>query len=161
MDRTTRCEHGDDLRHPASGADDAADYLTRMTEPQPTDQNTRVLYNADCPVCSFEINHYAAYAQKRALPIRFEDLNADDLSAWGLSADEAARRLYVMKDGKLVSGIPAFLILWQDMPRYRALAWIVGLPGVRQLATALYDYVLAPVIYRWHKRRQMGRSALS
>lgn len=123
--------------------------------------NTKVLYNADCPVCSFEINHYAAYAAKTALPLRFEDLNEDALDDWGLTRDQAARRLYVLKDGTLSSGIPAFLILWQDMPRYRWLARLIGLPGIRQSTEIFYDRLLAPAIYRWHLRRQSRRSALN
>ena len=114
---------------------------------------TRVLYNGECPVCSYEINHYAAYSERTGLPIRFEDLNRDALDEWGLTPDAAARRLYVMKDGQLHSGIPAFIVLWQDMPRYRWLARLVALPGVKPLACFTYDYVLAPVIYRWHLRR--------
>jgi len=137
-------------------------YLCNMADSQtPPAADTRVLYNADCPVCSFEINHYATYAQKRALPLRFEDLNDSDMDDWGLTRDQAARRLYVLKDGQMVSGIPAFLVLWQDMPRYRVLARIVGLPGMRLLACAVYDNVLAPLIYRWHLRRQARRNALS
>ena len=132
-----------------------------MTQENLPTPDTRVLYNADCPVCSFEINHYAAYAEKQALPLGFEDLNVDDLSDWGLTRDQAARRLYVLKDGALSSGIPAFLVLWQDMPRYRWLARIVGVPGIKQIACVLYDYVLAPLIYRWHLRRQLRRSALN
>lgn len=115
---------------------------------------TRILYNAECPVCSFEIDHYAAYAKNRALPLRFEDLNAQDLDAWGLTTDQAARRLYVLKDAQLVSGIPAFILLWKEMPRYRWLAKVVALPGLRQVFTVLYDFVAAPLIYRWHLRRQ-------
>ena len=122
-------------------------YLYFMTK------DTRVLYNADCPVCSFEINHYATYAGGKGLPIRFEDLNRDALSDWGLSRDEAARRLYVLKDGQMYSGIPAFIVLWQDMPRYRWLARLVSLPGLHRLACWTYDYILAPLIYRWHLRR--------
>jgi len=114
---------------------------------------TRVLYNANCPVCSFEINHYAAYSERTGLPIRFEDLNRDALDEWNLTADEAARRLYVMKDGQLFSGIPAFIVLWQDMPRYRWLARLISLPGVNKVACLTYDHILAPVIYRWHLRR--------
>ncbi len=72
----------------------------------------------------------------------------------GIDADTAARRLYVLHQGVLTSGIPAFLVLWAQMPRYRWLARVVGLPGVRQVATLAYDHVLAPVIYRWHLRRQ-------
>lgn len=117
-------------------------------------ENAKILYNAQCPVCNFEISHYAAYSSKQALPLTFEDLNTADLAPWGLSADEAAQRLYVSKDGKLYDGIPAFLILWADMPRYRLLGRFIGLPGIRQIMSFLYDHALAPAIYNWHKRRQ-------
>jgi predicted DCC family thiol-disulfide oxidoreductase YuxK len=129
-----------------------------MTQDSPA--RTSVLYNATCPVCSFEIDHYAAYAHDRALPIRFDDLNDPArLAAWGIDADAAARRLHVLKDGRLLAGIPAFIVLWQEMPRYRWLARVVSLPGVHGLATLAYDRVLAPLIYRWHLRR-LKRAAL-
>lgn len=114
---------------------------------------TAVLYNANCPVCNFEISHYARYAGAQGLPIRFDDLNTEARTAWGLDADTAARRLYVLHDGTLTSGIPAFLVLWAEMPRYRWLRRLVGLPGIRQVASLAYDHVLAPAIYRWHLRR--------
>ncbi|MFN4129949.1 MAG: DUF393 domain-containing protein, partial [Paracoccaceae bacterium] len=44
-------------------------------------------------------------------------------------------------------------------PRYRWLASVVGLPGIRQIACAAYDHILAPVIYRWHLRRLRGQTA--
>jgi predicted DCC family thiol-disulfide oxidoreductase YuxK len=114
---------------------------------------TSVLFNANCPVCNFEIQHYAQYAVANDLPIRFDDLNSDARDQWGLDADTAARRLYVLHEGRLTSGLPAFLVLWAQMPRYRWLARVVGLPGIRQVASAAYDHVLAPVIYQWHLRR--------
>ena len=115
--------------------------------------DTKVLFNDNCPVCSFEINHYADYAKKQGLPIQFDDLNGPDRAAWGLDEATAARRLYVLHKGELTSGIPAYLVLWQELPRYRWLAKVVGLPGIQQAASAIYDYVLAPVIYRRHWRR--------
>ena len=123
--------------------------------------NTRVLYNADCPVCRFEIDHYADYSKARSLPLRFEDLNTTDLAHWGISRDQAAGRLYLQRDGELLSGIPAFLVLWSEMPRYRWLARIVGLPGIRQCAMLVYDIILAPLIYRWHLRRVAKRTVSS
>ena len=114
---------------------------------------TTVLYNASCPVCNFEIQHYARYAGRTGLPIRFDDLNSDARVHWGLDADAAAKRLYVLHEGKLSSGIPAFLVLWAQMPRYRWLAWTFGLPGIFQSDCWIYDFVLAPVIYRLHLRR--------
>jgi len=128
----------------------SARYLLSMTDTP----ETRVLYNEDCPVCSFEINHYAAYARHNGLAIQFDDLNGPARAAWGIDEDSAARRLYVLRDGQLYDGIPAFLELWREMPRYRWLAGVVGLPGVRHVASLGYDHVLAPVIYRWHLRRK-------
>ena len=123
--------------------------------------NTRVLYNAECPVCSFEIDHYRKYTDRKGLSIRFDDLNINDaLTTWGLSEDQAARRLYVEDQGQLYGGIPAFIVLWRQMPRYRWLAWVVDLPGIRQLASLLYDWVLAPAIYRWHLIRKRRRAVL-
>ena len=125
-------------------------HYLRIMESSP---KTSVLYNANCPVCNFEIGHYVRYAGKAGLPIPFDDLNTKARNLWGLDADTAARRLYVLHDGVLTSDIPAFLVLWAQMPRYRLLGRIVGLPGNRQIAGAAYDHVLAPVIYRWHLRR--------
>ncbi len=120
---------------------------------------TSVLFNANCPVCNFELQHYAQYAAANDLPIRFDDLNSGARDQWGLDADTAARRLHVLHEGALTSGIPAFLVLWAQMPKYRWLARFVGLPGIRQGASAAYDYVLAPVIYRWHLRRLRRQTA--
>ena len=125
------------------------------------DTDTRVLFNANCPVCRFEIGHYARYANRSGLPIRFDDLNTDARDKWGLDADTAARRLYVLHDGVLTSGIDAFLVLWAQMPRYRWLGRIIGLPGIKQVAVATYDHLLAPAIYRWHLHRIGKRSAPS
>lgn len=123
-------------------------------EPQLT---TSVLYNSQCPICAAEIRHYARYASEAGLPIRFDDLNSDAREQWGLDCDTAARRLYVLHDGKLTSGISAFLILWAKMPRYRVLATIMGLPGLRQLAAAAYDHIFAPALFRRHLRRQRNQ----
>ena len=117
-------------------------------------QETRILYNAECPVCAFEINHYAARARRDGLPLRFDDLNACETAAYGVSPDQAARRLHVLHDGRVHAGIDGFLVLWAQMPHTRWLARLVGAPGLRQAASALYDHVGAPLLYRRHLRRQ-------
>lgn len=127
-------------------------------------KETKVLYNADCPVCNFEISHYAKYSEKNGLSIQFDDLNTDAREAWNLDADTAARRLYVEKNGERFGGIDGFIVLWKEMPSYRWLAKVVGTPGIKQVANFCYDYILAPVIYRWHllrlakKKRALSRS---
>jgi len=136
--------------------------MTAPANSAPGEADTRVLYNASCPVCRYEIDHYAAYADKTGLPLRFDDLNNGDLLArYGVTADQAARRLHVLHDGQVTAGIPGFLVLWREMPRYRWLARVVGLPGIRQVASGGYDYVLAPLIYRWHLRRIARQGSLT
>ena len=120
---------------------------------------TRVLYNDECPVCSFEIGHYRDYAERSGLPLRFDDLNRTDMADYGITEDMAARRLHVLKEGEVLSGMPAFRLLWAEMPRYRWLARAAGWPVVRPVSEFAYDRVLAPLIYRWHlaRLRKAGR----
>ena len=122
---------------------------------------TTVIYNGACPICSREIAGYRSHAARHDLPIRFTDLNSADLARWDLTADQAARRLYVEQDGQLLSGVPAFALLWARMPGFRWLARLVRLPGVRWVAAVVYDRVLAPLLYRMHTRRQsrLGKGA--
>ncbi|SFM46462.1 thiol-disulfide oxidoreductase DCC family protein [Shimia aestuarii] len=121
---------------------------------------TRVLFNADCPVCNAEICHYQRYTDARALPVRYDDLNGPDRAAWGIDPNTAAQRLHVMHLGLVYSGLDAFRILWKQMPRYRWLATLTGLPGLYRIASFTYDHVLAPTLYRRHlKRTRHGETA--
>lgn len=117
-------------------------------------QEISVLYNAQCPICNLEIGQYARYANKAGLNIRFDDLNTAARDQWGLDADTAARSLYVQRDGVIISGVPAFLALWSQMPRYRFMGQILGLPVIRHIAGMAYDRVIAPALYRWHRQRK-------
>lgn len=115
-------------------------------------EQTRVLYNDTCPVCSFEIDAYRKRAEASDLPIRFERLT--DAAKWGLTPDQAAQRLHVIHKGKLLSGIPAFRALWSEIPHLNWLARLTGRPFVGAAAVTLYDKVLAPLLFWMHKRRQ-------
>ena len=56
---------------------------------------TLALFNANCPVCNFEIQHYAQYAVANDLPIRFDDLNSGARDQWGLDAYRVASAVVV------------------------------------------------------------------
>lgn len=114
---------------------------------------TTVIYNARCPICSREVEGYRAYADSRALPLRFADLHGEDLPALGLTPDAAARRLHVVRGDTVLAGLPAFVALWEEMPRFRWLAMFVSLPLVRPLAATVYERILAPSLYALHRRR--------
>lgn len=117
-------------------------------------QDTRVLYNQTCPICRAEITAYQRRALRDGLPIRFDTL--DHAADWGLTPDQAARRLHVWHKGQVLSGLEAFRALWMELPHLRWLARVTGVPGLNWIAAQTYDRVLAPVLYWSHKRRQRG-----
>ena len=117
---------------------------------------TKVLYNADCSVCNFEISHYKKYADKQSIDIKFEDLNKTNLEPWGVNKDDATKRMHVEKDGVIYGGVDAFIKLWEDMPRYKLLANIAKQPGLYQIGTVVYDKILAPALYYKNKLRTKG-----
>lgn len=118
-----------------------------------TDETT-VIYNGACPICSREVAHYRRAAEDAGAPLRFEDLAAADLARFGLDADSAARRFHAVRGGDLLSGLDAFEAVWAELPRWRWLARLLRLPLVRPLARAGYDHLAAPALYALHRRRR-------
>ncbi|MCC5992836.1 MAG: DUF393 domain-containing protein [Rhodobacteraceae bacterium] len=116
-----------------------------------------VLYNGKCPICAAEIAQYRAQAIAADAPLDFVDLHEAALDDWGISPDQAARRLHLRKGGQVISGFPAFLAIWQELPRLRWLARVLSLPGLRHLAGWGYERIAAPILYRLHLRRRRGR----
>ena len=105
-----------------------------------------VLYNASCPICRREVDHYAKLSARHDLPIGYHDLGEAELAAWGMTAKDAAQRLHVRKDGQIYGGIPAFIMLWREIPQMRWLARLASLPVLNWLAVKLYDHILAPLL---------------
>lgn len=124
-----------------------------------TETRTRALYNGECPICDAEMCHYAGYARGKGLPIAFDDLTRADLSAWGVTEDQAARQLHVLHDGRLHVGMAAFVVLWGQMPRYAWAARLARIPGVFGVLDWGYSRLAAPWLYRRHLQRkaQAGR----
>ncbi|WP_187432106.1 hypothetical protein ROLI_030770 [Roseobacter fucihabitans] len=118
-----------------------------------------VLYNADCPVCRREIDHYARISKAHSLPVRFDNLNDPDvLREWRIDKEQAAKRLHLRKGDQVFNGVPAFIALWDSLPRYRWLGKLVKLPGIHRLAVWTYDLILAPLLY-WRHQKRVATSA--
>jgi predicted DCC family thiol-disulfide oxidoreductase YuxK len=99
----------------------------------------QVYYDGDCPVCSREMDRCRRLEGAEA--IDFVDINRDmsALAADGVSYEAALARLYVRDaQGRLHKGIAAYAALFAELPRYRRLAWLVRLPGVRPLLDRIY-----------------------
>lgn len=117
-------------------------------------QETEVLFNDTCPICSREVRHYERLSQQAGLAVVYDPLSGADTQAqWGLDADTAAKRLHLRRGGQIFSGIPAFILLWREIPQYRWLARLISLPGVHWLACKVYDHILAPLLFKMHQRR--------
>ncbi len=121
-----------------------------MTENAPL----TTFYNASCPVCRMEIDHYRRLSARDSLNMDWQDTSADRalLESHGIRPEDVLKRLYVVDGGgNLLGGIDAFLVIWKTIPSYRWLAKIVGLPVIRHIASVLYDYVVAPLIFHWNR----------
>jgi predicted DCC family thiol-disulfide oxidoreductase YuxK len=117
----------------------------------------RIIYNDTCPICSREVGGYRRAAADAGAPVAFDGLDAPDLAELGLTRDTAARRFHAVRDGRLLSGVDAFAALWAELPRWRWLARVVTLPGIRTVAGLAYDHAAAPMLYALHRRREARR----
>ena len=108
---------------------------------------TTVLFNGDCEICSKEICIYESYGASKGLPIDFKDINNTDLGSFGLTRDETARQLHVVKNSELFVGVKAFVTLWNEMPKYRFLAKIFSFPGLEKIAQFFYYHVISRYLY--------------
>ena len=112
------------------------------------------MYDGSCPICTREI---AMYQQ---LPAR-QPIEWVDVSRLDASAQEAALRAQWMErfhvqtaDGQWLVGARAFVHLWQQLPRWRYLAWLAHIPGAVPCMDAFYRLFLRvrPRLQRWASR---------
>lgn len=114
-----------------------------------------MIYNDECPVCRFEVDHHRA----RAPGARFTPVRRADLAALGLTREDALRRLHAVRGGEMLTGLEANRAMWAARPGTRWLARLTGLPPVRPVARFGYDRLVAPLLYRMHLRRARRRMA--
>ena len=99
----------------------------------------KVYFDGKCGLCSKEINYY-----QRISPSRFAewvDIAADPspLKDLSISQHEALKRLHVQDNaGHIKTGITPFRLIWKELPGWRILGRIIGLPVVYHLVEYLY-----------------------
>lgn len=86
-----------------------------------------VFFDGGCPLCRREIAHYRRLDRRRR--IHWVDITgpAPELAAAGIGAAAAMAQLHAFdpSDGSTRIGVWAFIALWQRLPGYRRLAWMV------------------------------------
>jgi predicted DCC family thiol-disulfide oxidoreductase YuxK len=103
-----------------------------------------IYYNGACQVCRKHVARFQRLSAGRSRLIAWTDTHAAPwaLRRWHVDPAEAPLRRYAVTDGgRLLSGAAAFARLWREIPGYRALGLLVGLPGVRQVADMVYSFI--------------------
>ena len=99
----------------------------------------KVYFDGKCGLCSKEINYY-----QRIVPegvFQWLDIATDPslLEGLGISQREALKRLHVQDSaGTIKTGINAFQVIWEQLPNWRILGRITGVPGIYHLVEYLY-----------------------
>ena len=110
-----------------------------------------VLYNAECPICRREIEHYGRLSGDK---VKYIKITADTAADWGLSEDQAAEQLHARCGVDLVIGVDAFVAIWQRLPYFKVLAPIVNFKPVNAIISMIYRQILAPLLFAAHKKRR-------
>lgn len=109
-----------------------------------------LFFDGDCPLCSREVAHYRRL--DRASRVEWVDLNKHQprLLAYGIDTQRAMARIHaVTSHGQVVSGVPAFITVWRELPYYRVLASLARWPGLVRVLDRAYDRFAA-----WRLRRR-------
>ena len=99
-----------------------------------------IFYDGKCGLCSKEIEHYRKIAPRGIF--HWQDITQSMvlLSDHGGSLSEGLKKLHAVDEsGKLLRGVDAFILIWQQLDYWKMLAFIVRLPGIYKVAGWLYD----------------------
>ena len=107
------------------------------TSPPPQGAALTVYFDGACPVCSREIAVYRRRAGAENCAWVDASSCAESALGAGLSREVALARFHVRRaDGRLVTGMQGFALLWQMLPR---LAWLGRIASIGPIP-ALLDW---------------------
>ena len=114
-----------------------------------------VLYNAECPICRREIEHYKRISGDE---LTYVEITAETAASWGLSEDQAAKQLHVRRGAQISVGVEAFVAIWRQLPYFWILTPIVNFKPIKAISSVIYRRCLAPLLFAAHKRRRRRRA---
>lgn len=100
-----------------------------------------VFYDGACPRCVRDRANYERLAGQGARAVEWYDISGRDeeLQAQGIDPLAALRELHVRDpDGVVHRELDAYILLMARVPLLKPLAWLIALPGLRQLLSRLY-----------------------
>tara|TARA_Y100000389_G_scaffold201485_1_gene244317 strand:+ start:995 stop:1351 length:357 start_codon:yes stop_codon:yes gene_type:complete len=107
----------------------------------------KVFFNDKCSICSKEINHYKKVNSKN---INWIDINDLEVSSklTNKNHKELLRRLHVVHNKNVYSGVKAFIIMWSYLPRYKWISRLVSLPVIYHLSCLIYEFIALGLYYK-------------
>ena len=120
----------------------------------------QIFYNGSCSICAPEIQMYKKLVtQKKGVkdsPLDFVDISVSLTE--GFRQEDMLKRLHAkLPNGEIISGVPAFITLWRQVPGFKGLAFLINLPFIKHLAIKVYDHILAPTLYKRYTRSIKNR----
>ena len=111
-----------------------------------------VFFDGACPLCRREIAHYRRIDRVQRLHWVDAATEAKILAAHGLDPERAMAELHVLDgNGRWQRGVDAFLVIWSHLPRYRWLARLIAIFGLRTPLGFIYRRFAA-----WRYRNRCG-----
>ena len=80
----------------------------------------KVFFNNSCNICRAEINHYKKYSNENIDLVDITN-NKEAQQITSRSYKQLLRRMHIIQKGKLIQGAEVFLIIWQNIPKYKFL----------------------------------------
>ena len=99
----------------------------------------RVYYDAACPICQRDRRRYERFRQ--TIPIEWCDINtqAELLKAKQIDPQKALLELHIeTPDGTVTSNINAYVILLNNIPLLRPIAWLLNLNTIKNFTQHHY-----------------------
>lgn len=112
----------------------------------------KVYYDGACPGCRKDRARYERWAGATGRDVIWCDLNEyhDELRSKGIDPQAALLSLHVEEaDGNIYEGIEAYIALMWRVPRLKAIAWLIGLSGIKTALRYGYDHWV-----RWRLKRE-------
>lgn len=100
-----------------------------------------VYYDGSCPSCVADRERYERLAGSSGSDVDWVDITGRDeeLEAQGIDPGAALRELHVRdSQGRIHRELDAYILLMARVPALKPVAFIIGLPGIRQLLAWCY-----------------------
>ncbi|QPK65140.1 DUF393 domain-containing protein [Methylomonas sp. LL1] len=104
-----------------------------------------VYYDGACPKCIRDRETYQKLAGSSAEQVCWFDITGQEnrLREQGIDPQKALSELHVREaNGRIVSELDAYILLMNNVPVLKPLAWLIGLPLIRPLLAHLYHWLV-------------------